>query len=129
MIEWLKKYGLVVGLLAAGVTGTGTLIASAGSVVDYVDGYIESRVDSKLDKLKFAMSQEVQKDLQSVQRGLRGVQEQVNSGAADSKAIKGKIEELDRRQKNSRTASPQLRLNTLPASAAMHGGTSRCTCS
>lgn len=112
MIGWLKRYGMIVGLVAASLTGTGAIIASASSVVSYVDEYISSQVEVKLDKVQFAMSQKVQEDLKSVQRGLRGVQEQVNSGASDNRIIKEKIEQLDRQQKNS-DASIEKQLNLI----------------
>lgn len=84
MIEWLKKWGGVAGSVV-------TILALFGAAGAYADKMIDERVEIKL-------AGALKSELQTMTRRLNGVQEQVNTGASNSRVIQQKLQHIESQQ-------------------------------
>ena len=99
--EWIKRYGAIAGAIL-------TITALVGAAGAYADSIIDRRVEAKLVLAGMAK----QESVESVQRGLNGLKEQVNGAVVDRRVMQQELKAL-REQNEHQSRSIQQQLNLI----------------
>lgn len=84
MIDWLKRNGAIIGTIV-------TIVGAVSAAAAYAESIIDQRVEYKMAGL-------LTQKLESVERRIGGVQEQVNTGASDNRVIKEQLLHIEKQQ-------------------------------